>query len=119
MILGVWDVADTPASFYNVIDVNMGGGGGGGQTPPTPPAGTPTPPAATPTPPTATPTPPSTPTPPHATPHRRHRPTVPTPPGGCTRVVGACGNCHASGSCCVSSYTCHRQSVWYAQCIPA
>ena len=112
VILGVWDVADTPASFYNVIDVNMGGGGGGGggggnPTPPTPPTptatppATPTPPRATPTPPRATPTPPSTP-----------------PTGGCAQVVGAWGNCHQSGSCCVDGYSCVRQSVWYAQCTP-
>ena len=113
VILGVWDVADTAASFYNVIDVNMGGGGGGGQTPPTPPAGTPTPPV---TPRPVVPTPPVTPTPPRATPTP---PAVPTPPtGGCTKVVGAWGNCHQSGSCCVSGYSCVRQSVWYAQCTP-
>ena len=111
VILGVWDVADTAASFYNVIDVNMGGGGG--QTPPTPPTGTPTPPA---TPRPVVPTPPVTPTPPRATPTP---PVVPTPPtGGCTEVVGAWGNCRASGSCCVSGYSCVRQSRWYSQCKP-
>ena len=67
---------------------------------PTPPAATPTPPAATPTPPVATPTPPTPPT------------------GGCTKVVGAWGNCHQSGSCCVSGYSCVKESRWYSQCKP-
>ena len=101
VILGVWDVADTGASFYNVIDVNMGGGGGGGGGGNGGGGGG----GGGPTPPTPT-TPPTVPTP-------------PTPPtGGCTTVVGAWGNCHASGSCCMSGYRCSRQSVWYAQCIP-
>ena len=95
---------------------------------PTPPVATPTPPVATPTPPAATPTPSrATPTPSRATPTPSRAtptppvatPTPPTPPtGGCTRVVGAWGNCHRSGSCCVSGYSCVRQSRWYSQCKP-
>ena len=131
VILGVWDVADTAASFYNVVDVSFGGDGGGGT--PTPPVQTPLPPRDTPTPPLPprdTPTPPcpprATPTPPlpprpTPCPPRTRTPAVPTPPsgeGGCTEVVGPWGNCRARGSCCVSGYSCVRQSRWYSQCKP-
>jgi chitin-binding protein len=36
VIVGVWDVADTSASFYNAIDVNIKGGSGGDTPAPTP-----------------------------------------------------------------------------------
>ena len=80
VILGVWDVADTAASFYNVVDVSFGGDGGGGT--PTPPVQTPLPPRDTPTPPLPprdTPTPPC---PPRATP----TPPLPPRPTPCPRA---------------------------------
>ena len=104
VVLAVWDVGDTPASFYNAIDVTIGGAG------PTPPVPVPTPP--TPTVPVPTPPVPTPPTPP-----------VPTPPpsGGCSGGAGVAlwGNCRAAPHCCASGATCYEQSDCFAQCKPS
>ena len=102
VVLAVWDVGDTAASFYNVIDVTIGGAGA---TPPTPPVVS-VPPPTPPTPPTPTvpvPTPPT--------------PTVPVPSSGGT--VALWGNCMAAPHCCASGSTCYEQNQWYAQCRPS
>ena len=111
VVLAVWDVGDTPASFYNAIDVTIGGAG------PTPPGPVPTPP----TPPASVPPPtPPTPTAPVPTPPT---PPVPVPSsGGCTAGVAAVavwGNCEAAPHCCASGSMCYEQDQWYAQCKPS
>ena len=141
VVLAVWDVGDTPASFYNAIDVTIGGAG---PTPPVPvptptaPVPTPTAPVPTPTAPVPTPTAPvPTPTAPVPTPPTPPTPTapvpVPTPPtppvpvpvpssGGCTAgvaEVAVWGNCKAAPHCCASGSTCYEQNQWYAQCRPS
>ena len=104
VVLAVWDVGDTGASFYNAIDVTIGGAG------PTPPGPVPVPPP-TPTRPVPTPPTPPTPTVP-----------VPTPPsGGCSGGAGVAlwGNCRAAPHCCASGATCYEQSDCFAQCKPS
>ena len=108
VVLAVWDVGDTPASFYNAIDVTIGGAG------PTPPGPVPVP--TPPTPPVVSVPPPTPPTPP--------TPTVPAPvpsSGGCTggAEVAAWGTCVAAPHCCASGTTCYEQDQWYAQCKPS
>ena len=111
VVLAVWDVGDTPASFYNAIDVTIGGAG---TTPPVPVPTPPTPPVSVPPPTPPTPTAP-VPTPP--------TPPVPVPSsGGCTAGVAAVavwGNCEAAPHCCASGSTCYEQDQWYAQCKPS
>ena len=117
VVLAVWDVGDTPASFYNAIDVTIGGAG---TAPPVPVPTPPTPPTPT----APVPTPPTPPTPTAPVPV----PTPPTPPvpvpssGGCTAgvaEVAVWGNCKAAPHCCASGSTCYEQNQWYAQCRPS
>ena len=100
VVLAVWDVGDTSASFYNAIDVTIGGAG------PTPPVPVPVP--TPPTPPVSVPPP---------------TPPVPVPSsGGCTAgvaEVAVWGNCEAAPHCCASGSTCYEQDQWYAQCKPS
>ena len=89
VVLAVWDVGDTSASFYNVLDVTIGGAG------PTPPG----------------PVPPPTPTMPV--------PTPPSGGCSGGAEVALWGNCRAAPHCCASGSTCYEQSDCFAQCKPS
>eukprot|EP01064_Diplonema_japonicum_P030243 TRINITY_DN508_c1_g1_i12.p1 TRINITY_DN508_c1_g1~~TRINITY_DN508_c1_g1_i12.p1 ORF type:complete len:304 (+),score=106.17 TRINITY_DN508_c1_g1_i12:88-999(+) len=125
VVLAIWDVGDTAASFYNAIDLdfngasnNFGGGssssgnGNGGSTTTATPVPTPAP---TPTP---TPTPAGGSTVPVSTPVPTPVPTnPPSPAGTCSGPkIAEWGSCLSSPSCCEAPSRCYQQSQWYAQC---
>eukprot|EP01061_Rhynchopus_euleeides_P010531 TRINITY_DN19_c0_g1_i18.p1 TRINITY_DN19_c0_g1~~TRINITY_DN19_c0_g1_i18.p1 ORF type:complete len:350 (+),score=86.86 TRINITY_DN19_c0_g1_i18:84-1133(+) len=104
VVMAVWDVGDTAASFYNAIDLDFGGGGSGPAPAPVPVPG----PGPRPAP---VPVPRPVPVPPVPAPQ-------PAPsPSGCTGVtLPLWSNCRVSPGCCAAGSTCYEMSRWYAQC---
>eukprot|EP01064_Diplonema_japonicum_P030242 TRINITY_DN508_c1_g1_i11.p1 TRINITY_DN508_c1_g1~~TRINITY_DN508_c1_g1_i11.p1 ORF type:complete len:281 (+),score=91.33 TRINITY_DN508_c1_g1_i11:70-912(+) len=105
VVLAVWDVGDTSASFYNAIDLDFNGGS---TTPVPTPLPTPAPTGGGVSTPVPTPVPNVEKTP---------APTDAPPAGTCSGPkIAEWGSCLSSPSCCEAPSRCYQQSQWYAQC---
>eukprot|EP01061_Rhynchopus_euleeides_P010525 TRINITY_DN19_c0_g1_i1.p1 TRINITY_DN19_c0_g1~~TRINITY_DN19_c0_g1_i1.p1 ORF type:complete len:266 (+),score=89.57 TRINITY_DN19_c0_g1_i1:84-881(+) len=98
VVMAVWDVGDTPASFYNAIDLNFGGSA---PAPVPNPVPVPPVPAPVPVPPVPAPVPVPNPV-----------PVPPVPQPGCGSGIPKWGACLGKEGCCRSGLTCTGNKWW-------